>query len=167
MNLDHLKKNLFGGYNKTSVYQYIMTMEAEFSTQLIKKDEQKKQEMEQYVEKIRQLEQELETTKKQMELQKKEQDMIAFTMIEAKRYAESLKKETEESEKKKRELWNEKMQKKEKELNEYDLQIKQIRDLFGKLLHALDGQAKEVEQQLQKVKDACPNKGPAPEEKKS
>lgn len=155
MNLEQLQKGFFG-YKKSSVYQYIMTMEEEFSDQLIKKDEQRKTEAEQYQERIRQLEKELAETKKQMETQKKEQDMIAFTMIEAKRYAESLRKETEEKEKKRQDMWNEKVREKEKELDEYGMKIKQVRILFERLLHEMDDQTQKIEQQVKDTKGACP-----------
>lgn len=157
MNLENLKKSFFG-YNKADVYQYIMSIESEFSAQLIKKDEQNKQAAEGYMERIRQLEKEMEELKKQLEVQKREQDMISFTMIEAKRYAEALKKESEEKEKKQQELWNEKLSKKEKELDEYDMNVRQIRAMFGKMLRALDEQTQIAEQQIHEVKEVCPSR---------
>ena len=55
MNLDNLQKGFFG-YKKSSVYEYISSMEEEFSERLLEKDEDTKKKEEEYKEKIRQLE---------------------------------------------------------------------------------------------------------------
>ena len=87
MELEKLKKGFFG-YKKESVYQYIASVEEEFSSKLMEKDEQLKKNEELYLSRIHILEEELKDIKRQYEKQKGEQSVFAATLIEAKRFAE-------------------------------------------------------------------------------
>ena len=55
MKAEDLKTGFFG-YQKASVYQYITTLEEQFSAKLMEQDAAHKAETEQHVQKIRQLE---------------------------------------------------------------------------------------------------------------
>ena len=92
MELEKLKKGFFG-YKKESVYHYIASVEEEFSSKLLEKDEQLKKNEELYLSRISSLEEELKDIKKKYEEQKSEKSVVAATLIEARRFAEQLKKE--------------------------------------------------------------------------
>lgn len=77
MKTDELKTG-FWGYKKFSVYQYINTLEEQFSAQLLEKDRESREALEQEQQRVRQLEQELEDLRRQMEEQQREQMLARY-----------------------------------------------------------------------------------------
>ncbi|HIS75316.1 MAG TPA: hypothetical protein IAB51_00760 [Candidatus Merdivicinus excrementipullorum] len=155
MESKNLKKGLFG-FQQASVFQYISDIEETFSAKLMEKDAQAQKNEEQYLLKIRRLEEELSDVREQFEKQKNQQVMIANTLLDAQRYAETLKKETEEKEQEARRKLTEQIERKQQEINAYQMQIQQIREMFHALLSKMDGETQELEQDAQTVKDNCP-----------
>ena len=156
MKSEKLRIGLFG-FQKASVFQYISAIEEEFSTKLMEKDAQTQKNDEQHLLRIRQLEEELSDVKIQFEKQKNEQMMIANTLLEAQRYAESLKRETEEKEREAQRRLDNLAERKQQELDEYQIQIKHIREMFHTLLSKMDGEVQELEQCLKTIKEDCPD----------
>ncbi len=156
MKLESLKKSLFG-YKKTSVFAYISSVEEEFSTKLMEKDAQARKNEEQQLLRIRQLEDELRDVRQQLEKQKDEQLRIADTLLDAQRYADSLKKETEEKEESARQRLAESVEVKQRELDEYGEQIRQVRELVCALLNKTDGEARELELHIKTIRDNMTN----------
>ncbi len=156
MKLESLKKSLFG-YKKTSVFAYISSVEEEFSTKLMEKDAQARKNEEQQLLRIRQLEDELRDVRQQLEKQKDEQLRIADTLLDAQRYADSLKKETEEKEESARQRLAESVEVKQRELDEYGEQIRQVRELVCALLNKTDGEARELESHIKTIRDNMTN----------
>ena len=157
MEIDKLKRGLFG-YKKESVYQYIASVEDDFSSKLLEKDDKIKKNEEIYLSKINKLEEELKEVKRQYEEQKGEKTVVAATLIEARRFAEQLKKETEEKENKALKEFENELSKKRKELKEYQEQIENLRKTIVSMLNETDGKIKNVENEIETVKQACPGK---------
>ena len=156
MKSENLRIGLFG-FQKSSVFQYISAIEEEFSTKLMEKDAQTQKNDEQLLLRIRQLEEELSDVKEQFEKQKNEQMMVANTLLDAQRYAESLKKETEEREREAQQRLDNLARKKQQELEEYQVQIQHLRGMFHTLLSKLDGETHELEQCTKTIKDNVPD----------
>ncbi len=157
MKLENLKKGLFG-YQKASVYVCIAAIEEEFSNKLMEKEAQAKKEGEQYQIRIQQLEKELRNVRQECEKLKNEQMIISNTLLDAKRYAETLKKETEEKERTARQQLEEAIAQKQQEVNQYANQIQNIRETFRKLLNQLDAEVQGMEQQVETLKEEAPNR---------
>ena len=157
MELEKLKKGFFG-YKKESVYQYIASVEEEFSSKLMEKDEQLKKNEELYLSRIHILEEELKDIKRQYEKQKGEQSVVAATLIEAKRFAEQLKKETEAKANEARKQFESDLYKKHQELKRYQEQIVNLRNTIFNVLNDTDGQMESFEEEIKNIKEACPGK---------
>ncbi|MGI5959147.1 MAG: hypothetical protein ACOX60_07020 [Massiliimalia sp.] len=157
MKLDDLKKG-FWGYQKSSVYQYIAFVEEEFSMKLMEKDAQLRTNEEQYCKRIRQLEEELQEIRQKYESQKEEEMMIASTLLDAQHFAQILRAETEQKEQEEYQKWEEELSKNQKELNQYHLRVMDLREKFCSLLHAMDEEVQNFEQQIQALKQASPDK---------
>lgn len=82
-------KSAFFGYSKTSVCEYIASMNEEFSRQLLELEKENKKEREE-------LKGRLEATEKELDEYKKAHGDIANALLEAKQYAASLKQKAEE-----------------------------------------------------------------------
>ena len=93
MKTDELKTG-FWGYKKFSVYQYINSLEEQFSAQLLEKDRESRAALEQAQQRVRQLEQEVADLRRQQESRQNEQMLISSTLMEAQRYSEQLKQES-------------------------------------------------------------------------
>ena len=156
MEMKNLKIGLFG-FQKDSVFQYISAIEEEFSTKLMEKDAQTQKNEEQSLLRIRQLEEELKDVREQLEKQKDAQMMIANTLLDAQRYAEYLKKETEEKEREAQRQLDDLAGKKQRELDEYQMQIQHIREILHSLLIKIDGEAQEMEQCVTTIKEKFPD----------
>ena len=155
MKLDQLKKG-FWGYKKASVYEYIALMEEEFSTKLLKKDEEYKENEEKYIERIRLLEDELKKVNQELENQKKEQMTISSTLMEATKYAEVLRKEAKETAKKERIQWEKELSESKNELNRYHKHVSNLREELCSILHKMENEAAEFEGQIIEIKSECP-----------
>lgn len=155
MKLDDLKVGLFG-YKKASVYQYIASMEEEFSLKLMEKDSQIKNTEEQYQTRLRQLEGELTEIKNLYESQKNQQMVIASTLLEAKRYAETLKIQAETKMNEELKQWEASLEEKNHELDKYLMKINNIRSLLEKEFGDMDEGLQEIEEQIVAVKENSP-----------
>ena len=156
MKLDQLKKGLWG-YQKASVYAYITMAEEEFSAKLAEKDSRHEASEEQYRSRIDALEQELRTVKEQLEQQRSEKLEIASTLLAATQYAETLRREAEETAQKERKDWEQQLAAARRELEQYRTQISHVRELMGTLLRGMDDQARDMEQQVEAVQAVCPS----------
>lgn len=152
MNLDNLKKSFFG-YQKESVCQYISCMEEEFRDRLLEKDGDIKKMEEKYQLKIQQLEKELQETKNQLDAKVKEQMMIGETLMEARRYAESLKEEARSQQEKMRQQLEKQMEESKKELVCYRKEISNMRKVFADMVCAMDKQAEELDAQMRQMEE--------------
>lgn len=157
MKTEQLKTSLFG-YQKFSVCQYITALEEEFSAKLLAKDEECRALLEQEHHRVEQLEGELSALRQAYEAQQREQQLISNTLMEAQRYAEQLKAQTQEQEQQARQRLEEALAQREKDLKEYDARIQQLRGLFGSMLQEMDAQAQQVVVELESVKAAAPER---------
>lgn len=157
MRLDELKTGLFG-YKKNGVYEYVTSLEEEFSLRMTEKDAQAKKNEEEYQHKINRLEKELEELRHQYEAQKNQQLMIGSTLLEAKRYAASLMQQADLKKQKEYEEWENELSQKKQELNEYHAKIINIREMFCNLLTSMDKKTNELDKQVQILKDDCPSR---------
>ena len=156
MKSENLRIGLFG-FQKASVFQYISAIEEEFSAKLMEKDAQTRKNDEQYLLRIRQLEEELSDVKEQFEKQKNEQMTIANTLLDAQLYAEFLKKETEEKEREEQQRLDDLVEKKQREVDAYQIQIQHIQEMLQTLLNKMDGETQELEQCEKTTKEKFPD----------
>ena len=157
MNLDQLKKGFFG-YKKTSVYEYISSLEEEFSNKLLEKDSLNQKKEEEQLSKIQKLESELKETKQQLDTLRSEQMMIGSTLREAKRYAERLKIEAEEEKEKAHQQLEHDLAQSREELEHYHAQINTLKEAFANLLHDMDKNVKKLDIQVQTLKEESPRR---------
>lgn len=155
MKLDQLKKGLFG-YKKSSVYECVAAMEEEFFEKLSAKDAASRSSEEQYQKRIADLEEALRQVREELERRKNEQMEIAATLMEATRYAEALRQKAEEQTRREREAWEQSLAASQKELDQYQAQVANIREVFCSLLRAVEEQSQAFELQVEAVKAACP-----------
>lgn len=97
MQISELKKG-FWGYRKEDVYQYISTLNEEFSKKLLEKDEKTEGLLQSLQAKNAALEQELVTLKQENEKYEKMYFAVSDSIINAQSYAVQLKNETKEKE---------------------------------------------------------------------
>ena len=95
MNPVKLRSGLFG-FKKSSVYQYISEIEQDYSAKLVQRNDQAARESDEHLRRISQLEAELEEQKHSNEAIKSEKELIALALIDARRYAETVKKEADD-----------------------------------------------------------------------
>lgn len=157
MKLDNLKKGFFG-YQKASVYQYITSIEEDFSIKLMEKDELLQNNEEQYHQRINQLEQQLQDITQKYESQKRQQMMIADTLLEAKQYAETLKKDAEEKQNQERKQWEQELDENHRQLDQYQAEIVNIREMFQQLLLSMDQRTKQLDEQIKMVISNAPDR---------
>ena len=157
MELDKLKKGFFG-YKKASVYEYIVFLEEEFSAKLMEKDAQIKETEEKYLSKIQQMEEEMKALRQKCDAQNGEQTMIAAALVEAKRFAEQLKKESSAKEEEAWEKFEKELKETYRELKMYQEQIADIRKGFQEALRVMDEQLQEMEENVETAKSECPGR---------
>ena len=150
MKLEELKSGWFG-YQKSDVFQYITTLEAEFSQKLMEKDEEHRRLIDQYLQRIYQLEGELSQLKQQYEAQKNDQLHIADALLDAQRYREILQKETLRMEQEARAKLQEQLEEDRARLERSRGQVKRLRELFGTVLQEMDGEAQKLELQAEEI----------------
>ena len=95
MKAEELKTGLWG-FKKFSVYQYITSLEESFSSKLLEKDEENRAALVREQQRAQELEAELGALRQRYEALKNEQALIANTLLDAQRYAASLKTQAEE-----------------------------------------------------------------------
>lgn len=155
MKTDELKTG-FWGYKKFSVYQYINTLEEQFSAQLLEKDRESREALEQEQQRVRQLEQELEDLRRQMEEQQREQMLIAATLLDAQRYAEQLKQEADAREREAQQRMDSALKQREQMLARYDERLSRLRGQFVSMLREMDDSASELSAAVEEAKASAP-----------
>lgn len=157
MTLDQLKKG-FWGYQKSSVYAYITALEGEFSQKLMERDAQVRDSEALYQERIHHLEEELTTLRQQHESQQAEQLMISSALIEARKYAETLKQEADTAAREERQAWEAELEQMHKDLSQYRCQVRTLREQFASLLQSMDDQVQAFDDQVQATVSDCPGR---------
>lgn len=155
MTLSELKTGLFG-YKKASVYQYITSLEEQFSAKLVEKDAAMKQAAEQYQEKIQRLEEEVERLRKQCDIQREEQSVISGAILQAQRYAQEIRQEVQQEQQDARHRLEEASAEQTRQLEAYRSQIRAIRAAFEATLQEMDGTAQQLEREMEKVLEEQP-----------
>lgn len=153
MKAEQLKTG-FWGYKKFSVYQYITALEEEFSAKLLETERESQAALAQERQRCQQLEEQLSQLRKQYEAQRSEQLLIANTLLEAQRYAEQLKKETDQREEQIRLQLEQTLARRDGELEEYAQQLQRLRENFCAMLQEMDGAAQQLEEQLEQIRPA-------------
>ena len=155
MNIENLKTGLFG-FKKTSVFQYISEIEERFSEKLAEKDEFARTNEAQYRARVAQLEADLLDARQQLDAQRNDQWMISATLLDAHRYADTLKKETEKTESAACRQLNDILRQKQLEIEHYAVQISELQAMFRELLRKMDHEAQLLCEHTQEVAAACP-----------
>lgn len=156
MTLSELKSGFFG-YRKTSVYQYITSLEEQFSSKLMEQEAQARKDAEQYQQRIQQLEEELAAIREQYETQRSQQLVVADTLLDAQRWAGQLRQEAEEQRQQASQQLEEEVGRQNRELERYRAQVQALREAFRSTLQELDGQAAKLEEQVDETLAAAPD----------
>ena len=151
MNLAKLKTGF--GYQKSSVYACIAEVEEEFSAKLLEQERKAKENEERYLARIKELEKELEGSRSQAEKNLGDQLMIAHTLMDAKRYGEALKRETQEQEKTVRRKLDQEREQLQNELERCGAQIQELRSFLHGMLARMDGEAQEAQEKVDQVNE--------------
>ncbi len=151
MNLAKLKTGF--GYQKSSVYACIAEVEEEFSAKLLEQERKAKENEERYLARIKELEKELEGSRSQAEKNLGDQLMIANTLMDAKRYGEALKRETQEQEKTVRRKLDQEREQLQNELDRCGAQIQELRSFLHGMLARMDGEAQEAQEKVDQVNE--------------
>lgn len=157
MKTDELKTG-FWGYKKFSVYQYINSLEEQFSAQLLEKDRESRAALEQAQQRVRQLEQEVADLRRQLESRQNEQMLISSTLMEAQRYAEQLKQESNAREQEAQRQMEEALKLRDQILARYDSQISHLRQQFASVLQEMEASARQVSLEVEDLKAAAPDR---------
>ena len=137
MQISELKKG-FWGYRKEDVYQYISTLNEEFSKKLLEKDEKTEGLLQSLQAKNAALEQELVTLKQENEKYEKMYFAVSDSIINAQSYAVQLKNETKEKEQALREQLEAEITSQHLKLESYVEQIKSLRAHLKCVLEDMD-----------------------------
>ncbi len=155
MEIDQLKRG-FWGYQKDSVYQLVSSMEDKFSTTLLEKEEEIKKKEEMYLSRIHTLENELLETKQKLENHVTHQDMISMTLLDAKRFAQTMQAEAEEKQKAEMEKFYEDLKQKKKELLHYQKSISDLREKVRETLNSMDMQIQGLTDTAEETMQSAP-----------
>ncbi len=140
MKAEELKTGLWG-FKKFSVYQYITSLEESFSSKLLEKDEENRAALVREQQRAQELEAELGALRQRYEALKNEQALIANTLLDAQRYAASLKTQAEEQARAAQERLNADVEQKLRELGVYEGRLQQLRGLLKESLCEMDNTA--------------------------
>ncbi len=157
MNPGKLRSGLFG-FKKSSVYQYISEIEQDYSAKLVQRNDQAARESDEHLRRISQLEAELEEQKHSNEAIKSEKELIALALIDARRYAEAVKKEADDKAAEERKKLEAELDERKAELDRYHEQIVAVREMFQKLLRSMNEHAYSFEQQVKTAGEAAPER---------
>lgn len=152
MKLEDLKTGLFG-YKKTNVFQLISAMEEDYSAKLMEMHKQAMKIEEQQLEKIRQLEEELKAARKQLKKLKSKQN---YASIYSQQYIEPLKKEIDEKEHETQQMLNGLSGISQQELDAYQVQIQNIREMFHSLIVSMSNETYKSMQQREDSNISAP-----------
>ena len=147
MQLNELKKG-FRGYKKESVYQYITTMNEEFSKKLLEKDEKNEPTLQELRGRAAALEAELAHLRQENDQRRRMETAVADSIIDAKTYAEQLRSESRRQEEALRAALADRMAEENRRVDGYAAQISGLRDHLRGLLTALDGELESAQDRL-------------------
>lgn len=150
-------KTGFWGYQKFSVMQYITALEAEYSAKLLEKDQESHRLLEQEKQRVHQLEEELADLRRKYEAQEREQHLISSTLMEAQRYAELMKAQSEERQQAAQQQLEEALELREQAMQRYDARLEQLREQFRSMLREMDEAAEGMSQELAHARAEAPD----------
>lgn len=145
MKLEDLKAGLFG-YNKMNVFQLISEMENDYSAKLMEMHKQAIKIQEQQLGVIMQLEDELKTARKQLKKQKSKQH---DSPVYSRQYFAELKDEMDEKDREAQQMLNSLSGITQQELDAYQLQLQNIREMFHALMVSMSNAALKSIQQYE------------------
>ena len=152
MRLEELKKG-FWGYKKECVFQYITDLDESCNQKLRERDDRAAQVEQRAQARIQALEQENSALREELRNQR---DEISAAILEARASAETMKAETRAREEAARDAIRRNLEEDLLELERYREKISDLRIVVRRTLEELDGQAEELERQVQVLSEALP-----------
>ena len=152
MRLEELKKG-FWGYKKECVFQYITDLDESCNQKLRERDDRAAQVEQRAQARIQALEQENSALRDGLRNQR---DEISAAILEARASAETMKAETRAREEAARDAIRRNLEEDLLELERYREKISDLRIVVRRTLEELDGQAEELERQVQVLSEALP-----------
>lgn len=150
MEITDLKK-VFFGYSKNSVYQYIVTLNDEFSKKIVEKEEKNEELLNHLRKKNEMLEQELKQVRMENEAYRKQYFAISDSLIDAQNYAAKLKEETKQQEEQLRKKMNDEMESQNEKLKLHRQEIEQLRANVRMILERMDQELSKSQEQAEEI----------------
>lgn len=151
-------KTGFWGYKKFSVYQYINTLEEQYSAQLMEKEREGREALAQSQQRVQQLEAELADLRQKLERRQNEQDLISSTLLDAQRYAQQLRAEADEQAREAQQQMDSALKQRDQILARYDDQLSRLREQFASMLKSMDDSAREISLEVEELNAAAPER---------
>ena len=155
MRMDELKRGLWG-YKRDSVYHYIVSVEEKASARLTEKDTLLEKAEEEAQRRVSELEAVIASLREENASLRENQATVFSTMLEAQKYAEQLRTDSERQRQQAQEQLAAAVQQKSRQLDCYQEQIHQLRAAIRELLKDFDGRLEETEHILVRLADQVP-----------
>ncbi len=149
MRLDELKKG-FWGYQRESVYRYVVSLEEEASKKLAETEAQSAQ-------KILELEKALKEAQEENAVLRESQMAVSAALLQAQVYAAQMQDETVRQEKEARAEIKRSVDEKLKELEECSAKVGQLREKFRSMIEEMDIKAADLEQNVEETRSKAAN----------
>lgn len=167
MRMDELKRGLWG-YRKDSVYHYVVSLEEKASQRLAEKEARIEKLTAEYKQQLTELESEskrqlaeLEATLKALREEnaalRENQAAVFTTMLEAQKYADQLRTESNLQRQQAQERFSSAIQQKTRLLDVYSDQIQQLRVMIKEILKDFEGSLEDVERTTTRLSAHAPS----------
>lgn len=150
MQISDLKKSLFG-YSRESVYQYISSMNEEFSRKLLEKERNTDELLKELQARNQALEKQIEELRCENDEYRKMHLAVSDSIIDAQNYAQQMKAETKQREQIQRAKIAEKIRGEQVKLAEYIGEIDGFREKLRDILADIDGTLEKSKNQAEKL----------------
>lgn len=151
-------KSGFWGYKKFSVCQYINALEEQYSAQLMEKDRESGEALDQARQRIQALEAELADLRQQLESRQNEQMLISSALLDAQRYAQQLRAEADALAREAQQQLDGALKLRDQILARYDDQLSRLRDQFASMLESMDTSARQMSQEVEELNASAPER---------
>lgn len=155
MRMDELKRGLWG-YKKDSVYHYIVSIEEKASARLAEKDAKLEKMGAETKRQISELEAAIKALREENATLRENQTTVFSTMLEAQKYAEQLRADSDRQMQQFQRQLAAAVQQKNQQLASYQEQIRQLRTMIREILKDFDGSLEDAGRTLANLPAQAP-----------
>ena len=156
MRMDELKRGLWG-YRKDSVYHYVVSLEEKASQRLAEKEARIEKLTAEYKQQLTELEATLKALREENAALRENQAAVFTTMLEAQKYADQLRTESNLQRQQAQERFSSAIQQKTRLLDVYSDQIQQLRVMIKEILKDFEGSLEDVERTTTRLSAHAPS----------